>query len=199
MHKMVNVAIGCLISTAGILLLRHAHLVTGGAPGLALGLSYLFGLPFSVAFILTNLPFYVLSIFFMGWRFTLSTLFAACLLAGMTEVDRLLGAFIVPDLAGALLGGGLAGMGLSYLFWNGASLGGANILALYLNKRYGWNPGKTTLVVDSVVVLSGVYAVGFEKGCYSVLSVVVVALVINFFREKITRANRAEPVPVLAE
>ncbi len=199
MNKCVHVILGCLISTAGIIILRHAHLVTGGAPGLALGLSYVFDVPFSEMFLLANLPFYLLSLFCMGRRFTLSTLAAASLLAVMTEVDRFLGAFVVPGLAGAVVGGGLAGLGLSYLFWNGASLGGANILTLYLNKRCGWNPGKITFTIDFLVVLSGVYAVGFEKACYSVLSVVVIAAVINFFKERINRANRLPPASVVAE
>lgn len=192
MHKVAHVFIGCCISTAGILILRHAHLVTGGAPGLALSLSYLFGIPFSVAFLLTNSPFYVLSIFGMGWRFTLTTLAAASLLAGMTEVDRLLGGIVVSDLTGAVLGGALAGLGLAYLFWNGASLGGVNILTLYVNRRWGFDPGKATLVMDAMVVLSGVYAVGLSKACYSVLSIVIVASVISFFKQRISQANQAK-------
>ncbi len=195
MHKLLHVTIGCGISTAGILILRHAELVTGGAPGVALSLAYATELPFSTAFILTNLPFYLLSVFCMGSRFTLATLAAATLLAGMTEVDRLLGVFIVSDLVGALLGGGLAGLGLSYLFWNGASLGGVNILTLYLNRRWGWNPGKIAFVLDFLIVMSGACVIGVEKAGYSALSVVMVASVIGFFKDKIARANR----PALVE
>ncbi|MDU2063613.1 MAG: YitT family protein [Sporomusaceae bacterium] len=189
-QKIIHIFIGCMISTVGILLLKHSHLVTGGAPGFALSISYLVGMPFSVAFILANLPFYILSVFRMGWNFTLSTLLAACLLSVMTEVDRSLTDFVVPNLVGAILGGGFAGLGLSYLFWNGASLGGVNILVLYLNRRFGWNPGKLTFICDFMIVLFGCSVIGTEKGLYSLLSIMAVSGVINYFKEKISQKNQ---------
>jgi uncharacterized membrane-anchored protein YitT (DUF2179 family) len=68
---------------------------------------------------------------------------------------------------------GFAGLGLSLLFWNGSSLGGVNILMLYLQKKYGWDPGKSTFLIDFGIVMTGVYTVGLLKGLYSILSVVV--------------------------
>ncbi len=191
MRNFWNVVIGCFISCIGILFLRHSHLVTGGAPGLALGMSYLTGVPFSVMFIVVNLPFYILSIMRMGWNFTLSTLLAAITLSFMTEIDRGLPDLVIPDYVGAVVGGGIVGFGLSFLFWNGASLGGVNILVLYLNRRFGWDPGKTTFVVDFIVVLSGVYTVGVAKGLYSLLSVVILSSIISFFKGRISRRNKA--------
>lgn len=190
MHKFGHIVAGCFISMIGILILRQAHLVTGGAPGLALAISYLTDLPFSVMFIVVNLPFYGLSLWKMGWDFTLSTLLAAVILAGLTGIDWGIARLILPDAVSAILGGAIAGFGLSYLFWNGASLGGVNILVLYLNRQFGWDPGKVTLVVDCTVVLTGIYAVGLRKGLFSLLSVVVLSLVISFFKGKIAARNR---------
>lgn len=197
MRKIMNIIIGCLLCSLGILALRHAHLVTGGIPGLALSLSYLFNVPFAVLFLAVNSPFYLLSVLRMGWNFTLSTLLAAIILSALTAIDSFLPDFYLPDYLGALAGGGLVGFGLSYLFWNNASLGGVNILVLYLQQRLGWDPGKTTFVMDCTVVLSGVYSVGLLKGLYSVLSVVIISAIISYYKGRI--ANRNQPLSAAAQ
>lgn len=200
MQKVLNILIGCLFCSIGILALRHAHLVTGGIPGLALGLSYLFGVSFAPMFLAANLPFYILSLFRMGWNFTLSTVLAAIILSLMTMVDQLLPDILLPAWAGALFGGALVGFGLSYLFWNNASLGGVNILVLYLQRQFGWDPGKTTFVLDCAVVLTGVYSVGLIKGIFSVLSVVLIAVIISYYKGRIaSRTIAAVPAAELAD
>jgi len=185
MQRIVNILIGCLFCSIGILALRHAQLVTGGVPGLALGLSYLFGVPFAPVFLAVNFPFYILSIFRMGWNFTMSTVFAAIILSVITMVDQLLPDIVLPAWAGALFGGAFVGFGLSYLFWNGSSLGGVNILTLYLQRQFGWDPGKTSCIMDSAVVLTGVYSVGLIKGIFSVLSVVLISIIISYYKGRI--------------
>ncbi|MBM7868295.1 YitT family protein [Heliobacterium gestii] len=192
MKNLLNILLSCLLTGAGIILLRHAHLVTGGTPGLALSLSYLFGASFSVVYLAINIPFYLLSIRYMGRSFTLKTLLASLLLSGITAVDRLLPDFLLPDWAGALLGGVLVGIGLSYLFINGSSLGGVNILVVFFHQRFGWDPGKSTFVMDSLVVLSSLYSVGLLKGLFSILSVVILSFIISRAKGRIVLRRRQE-------
>lgn len=194
MQRILNILIGCFICSLGILALRHAQLVTGGAPGLALGFSYLFGLPFAPIFLAVNFPFYIVSVFRMGWNFTLSTVFAAVILSLLTTLDQFLPNIILPEWAGSLLGGVFVGFGMSYLFCNGASLGGVNILVLYLQRQFGWDPGKTNFVMDCAIVLTGVYSVGFVKGSYSVLSVILISVIISYYKGRIA----AKTIPAVA-
>lgn len=171
-----------------MIFLSHSHLVTGGTTGIALGVSYLFNMPFSIALMLVSIPFYLLSIFRMGLNFTLSTFFAVLTLSCLTEINRLLPDFIIPGYVGAICGGGLLGLGLSLLFWNGSSLGGVNVVALYLQKRFGFDPGKVTLWVDSIIVIAYFYSVGLEKGLYSLLSVIITSYIISYYKGKIANA-----------
>lgn len=191
MRKIICIILGCFITSGGILVLRHAHLVTGGVPGLALGISYMTGVPFFALFLLVNGPFYIFSVMRMGWKFTLYSLFAAVMVTLLTAIDQFLPNIIIPEWAGAILGGVLVGFGLSYLFWNGASLGGVNILVLYLQRKYGWDPGKTTFVADFVVVLTGLFSVGILKGIFSVFSVIILSSIISCFKTRIAYKNMA--------
>ncbi|HEY3425420.1 MAG TPA: YitT family protein [Negativicutes bacterium] len=189
MRKVLNVIFSCLIVCIGVVVLRHSHLVTGGTTGMALGMSYLFNMPFSVALMTVSIPFYILSILRMGLQFTLSTFFAVLTLSFMSGIDQWLPDFIIPEYVGAVLGGGLMGLGLSLLFLNGSSLGGVNVLVLYLQKKFGWDPGKLTFVADFMIVVFGTYSVGLVKGIYSVLSVLILSLIISYFKGRIAAAN----------
>ncbi len=196
MTKLLNILIGCLISSVGILILRHSHLITGGVPGLALSLSYQLGTTFSIIYMGVSIPFYILSIMRMGWDFTLSTLLATIMLSCLTALDEYIPAYIVPDWFGAVFGGGFVGVGLAYLFWNGSSLGGVNILVLYLHKKFNWDPGRTTFFIDSAITILGFCIVGLWKGFYSLLSVVIVSTILSYFKGKIAAANETKPTAV---
>ena len=193
MRKILNIIIACVIVCAGVIVLRHSHLVTGGTTGIALGVSYLFNVPFSIALMAVSVPFYLLSIFRMGWDFTISTFLAVLTLSLMAGIDQWIPDLIIPGFLGAIVGGGLLGFGLSLLFLNGSSLGGVNVLVLYLQKQFGWDPGKATLVFDSTIVLFGTYSVGLVKGIYSVLSVVVLSLIISYYKKKIAANLSKKP------
>lgn len=157
---------------------------------MALLLSYLLETPFSATFLVLNIPFYLLAFLRLGKSFTFSTIVSTGVLALMTEVDKVLPSFIIPEWAGALLGGAIVGLGLSYLFMNGASLGGGNILALYFLNRFGWDPGKTTFLVDSTVVMLGIFSVGLTKGLYSVLSIVILSAIVSYYKGRINLKNQ---------
>lgn len=199
MNRVISIILGCLITGIGTLLLAHAHLVIGGTAGLSLSLSYLMGIPFSPTFFVINIPFYTFAVLRMGWNFTLATFAAVTLLSCITGglEHWLFNGFAVAPWIGATLGGGLAGLGLAILFENRSSLGGANILALYLEQKYNWNPGYTNCVFDSIVVLAGVYAAGLLRGLYSVLAVIVISSVIGYCKSR--SAKRAQILSTATE
>ncbi|WP_141430492.1 YitT family protein [Bacillus sp. 03113] len=192
MKKMLNILLGCLVLSIGVLILRHSHLVTGGTVGLSLSFSYLFHMPFTLLFFIVNIPFYIFSFIQMGWKFTISTIFAVTVLSLITSVDQWLPAFSVSPLIGAIVGGVINGFGLSILFLNRASLGGSNILALFLQKKFNWNPGKINFLFDFIVVISGIYFFGFLKGLCSILSIVITSSIISFYKNRIAISNRSD-------
>ncbi|MGO4889063.1 YitT family protein [Anaerobacillus sp. MEB173] len=191
MNKLVNILLGCLLTSIGVIILKHSNIVTGGTAGLSLSVAYLFTLPFAVVFFLINIPFYIFSVLRMGWNFTLSTIFSITILSLMTGIDVLLPNFTIPIWIGSILGGFIIGIGVSILFMNGASLGGANILALYLQKKFNFNPGKTNFVFDFIVVLTSIYTIGLVRGIFSIISIAIMARVISYFKNEIATRNHA--------
>jgi uncharacterized membrane-anchored protein YitT (DUF2179 family) len=146
---------GTLVVALALLLLRQAGLVTGGTAGAALVLHYALGVPFGLAFFTINLPFYALAWHRMGRAFTLKTLTAVALMALLSEaLPRLITLQAIDPTFAAIGGGVLAGVGLLILFRHRASLGGMNVLVLWLQERRGWRAGRTQGVIDVAILLA---------------------------------------------
>ena len=144
-----------VLVSLGLALLRGAGLTTGGTPGLAFLLSYGTGLPLGVALFVVNLPFYGLAWKGLGARFTLKTVAAVVALSlGVEAVHHALRLDSVAPAYAAIAGGVLIGTGLLVLFRHGASLGGFNVLALYLQQRFGWAPGKVQMALDAATFVA---------------------------------------------
>ncbi|MFC0472266.1 YitT family protein [Halalkalibacter kiskunsagensis] len=189
MKHFIFLLFGCLLTAIGVTIVGQSQIVTGGTAGLALSSSYILGLPFYVLFFLINIPFYVFSVLRMGWEFTLSTILSVSMLSTMTYFSYLVPEMTLTPFFGGVLGSVLIGFGLSVLFLNGSSLGGANILALYLQKKFDWDPGKVNFVFDFVVVLSGFYYLGLLNGMYSIMSIAIYSIIISYFKNQIKERN----------
>ena len=129
---------GASLAALGVFFLNQAGLVSGGTVGLALVLTHLLPFSFGLIFFVLNLPFYALAFWRLGWRFALRTFLAIGLVSLISNaLHQWLQVSVAAPLYCALTGGCLIGVGLLILFRHQASLGGFNILALWLQERFG--------------------------------------------------------------
>ncbi|MGK9066891.1 YitT family protein [Stutzerimonas chloritidismutans] len=182
-HPLWEDALALVLGTAmvalGIAFYTHAGLLTGGTVGLAFLAKYMAGWSFGLAFFLLNVPFYLLAIWRMGWRFTLRTICAVGLVSLLAELTP--GWIRFADLNiyyAALFGGFAMGIGLLMLFRHRASLGGVNILALFLQERFGLRAGTIQMGIDAAIVLGVVFVVPLDRVALSVLGAVALNLVL---------------------
>jgi len=170
---------GTLLAALGIVLFNQAGLLAGGTVGLALVLNYTTGLDLSLAMLAANAPFYALACLRMGREFTLKTLAAVALAALFVHLLPAGLAFtrLSPWVA-AVLGGLLAGVGMLVLFRHRASLGGFNVLVLFLQDR-GWSAGKVQMALDAAILAAGGALVAdATRAAASILAVIVLNLVL---------------------
>ena len=171
---------GALAVSMGVLLLKTAGLLTGGTTGLAILIHYSTGFNFGLALFCVNLPFYILAVKRMGWRFTLKTLFAVFLVSAMTElIPHWLQIDAIDPVFAAVGGGLLVGVGLLIVFRHKTSLGGFNVLALYVQDRYGISAGKTQMALDVSIVLAGLWLITPWLLLVSVMGAVVLNFVLT--------------------
>lgn len=166
---------GTLFVALGVVMFKHSGLLTGGTAGVAFLLHYATGWNFGVIFFLINLPFYGLAIRRMGKAFAAKTFAAVVLLAFFSNIIPPLLHFdtLNPWLA-TVLGGLLMGTGMLILFRHRASLGGFNVLVLYLQERFGWRAGWLQMGMDCAIVLVSFFLRDWTMIALSVVGAVVV-------------------------
>lgn len=173
---------GTLFVALGVALFKQAGMLTGGTVGIAFLLHYALGLPFGALFFCINMPFYWLAWKRMGVAFTVKTVLAVTLMALFAELlpGWLSFATLNPWFA-AIAGGLLIGAGMLILFRHRASLGGLNVLVLYLQERYGWRAGYVQAGLDGAILLLGLAFVSWEHIALSLLGMAAInaALAIN--------------------
>lgn len=151
---------GTLVVALGVAMFKKAGLLTGGITGLAFLSHYASGLNFGALLVAANLPFYVLALKRMGREFTLKTMIAVAMVALFTELSPQLIRieWLHPVFAG-VTGGFLIGVGMLILFRHNASLGGLNVLALYLQEKRGWRAGNVQMGFDGLILLGSAFLV----------------------------------------
>lgn len=176
------IAIGCAFIAMGLMLLKAANLVTGGMAGIALLLSYLLHYPPATLFLLINIPFFLFAGRAMGIAFGLKTLFAnlAIMAMGLMMPSALQLAQVSPLFA-ALFGGSIIGFGILAIARHGAGVGGLGVIALLLQKRRGWNAGRTQMLGDALILLASLPLLSTDRFALSILSAAAInaVLIVN--------------------
>ena len=178
-EDILAIFIGTLFVSFGLAMFKHAGLLTGSTAGLAFLIYYVTAVPFGVVFFIINLPFYYLAFRRMGWRFTIKTFCAVALVSALTELHPLfIHISMLDPIYTAVFGGLLMGVGFIVLFRHQASLGGVNILALYLQDKYGIRAGKLQMGIDLVILLASFFVVDVKAMLASVIGAIAINMVI---------------------
>ena len=168
---------GTLFVAMALMLFNQAGLLIGSTAGMAFLLHYVTDISFGKLFFVVNLPFYWFAWTRMGREFTLKTFICVALLSLLTELfPHVMQVSYINPLFASLLGGLLLGTGCLFLARHRSSLGGATIVSLYMQYRYGVRAGKVQLAIDCVVLLLALFVVPLERVFYSVLAAVVMGV-----------------------
>lgn len=182
-HSLLDDVQGFLMAgvfcSLGVTLFGVCGLMTGGTAGVAFLIHYLTGLGVGKAFFLINLPFFGLAIRRMGWVFTIKSFISVSLFSLLADLTPRFVKFAeVTPLYSALVGGLLLGMGVLAFVRHGSSLGGINILAVYLQKSRGLRAGKIQIGVDVVLSIAALFVMAPIQVLYSALGAVTLGAVL---------------------
>jgi uncharacterized membrane-anchored protein YitT (DUF2179 family) len=171
----IAIVVGTLFMALGVVIYTKAVLLAGSTAGVALLLQYASGISFWWLFFAINLPFYILAVRKLGWAFTLRTFVAVTLVSVFTRLTSELVSFAHLDpLYAAVMGGALSGAGLLILFRHRTGLGGINVLAIYLQDRFGLRAGYFQLAVDLAILAAAFFVIPLDRLALSVLGAVIV-------------------------
>ncbi len=184
-EDMLAMIVGTFIVSLGLMFMQSAHILTGGTAGLALLLHYTTGVKFSILFFLVNLPFYYLGYKKLGVAMVVKTMIAVGLLSVMTEIHPMF--FHIQSLTplyATILASVLMGIGLLILFRHRASLGGFNLLALFIQEHYQIAAGKVQMALDACVLIASCLYVPIPLVMISLVGGVILNVILTMNHRK---------------
>jgi uncharacterized membrane-anchored protein YitT (DUF2179 family) len=123
------------------------------------------------------LPFYGLAWKRMGPAFALKTFAAVGLLSVWAQwVPQWIVIGALDTRFAGVAAGLFTGTGMLMLFRHRASLGGFNVLVLYLQERFGWRAGKVQMGMDCAIVVAAFGLVDVSRIGWSVVGALVLNL-----------------------
>jgi len=188
---------GCFLAALGLFFLQSSNLLVGGTAGIAALSNKAIPLTLGTWFFLVNAPFFIIALKQMGKSFTVKSMIGIVLVSLITDALALMiNIETIPMWLASFIGGGLIGIGLLILFRHNTSLGGVNILALYIEKKYGIHSGKVILSTDMLVVILALQFYPIEQIAYSMIGFFVLTSVIGRYHKK-APISQQQPKPSL--
>lgn len=139
-----------------------AKVVGGGVSGMSLLIFYATGgeaggIPLAYSIFAINAVLILIASFIIGFKFSTKTIYAVIVMAiSMGLFQQWLPYNILglgdDKLLSAILGGGVAGIGIAICFMQGGSTGGTDIIAMIVNQYRTISYGKVILACDFVII-----------------------------------------------
>ncbi|MGJ8646193.1 MAG: YitT family protein [Marinomonas colpomeniae] len=192
-HRWLSIVEGCLLVALGLHILNSAGLLISGTAGVGMILLRVTDLSFGQLFFLLNIPFYILAWYTLGRDFTFRTFFSISLLSALSELMNHYVSLSINPILAATLGGLLVGFGLIILFRHNSSLGGVNILAVFLERRFDIHASKTTLIADICVLIAAVVFLELSSLMYSLFAFLLLSSVVGRYH----RPPKWAQIPVI--
>lgn len=180
--KYLIITIACIIYGAGIsLFIDPNHMAPGGFTGLAVILNKILLVETGTLYLLLNIPVIILGIYKFGFKFTGSTLYAILVVSAATNSMSYLKAATREPFLGAVFGGCFIAVGMGYVFRNGATTGGVDIIIKCLRQKIPHlRTGTIMLIIDAgIVSLSGVIFGNVNSVFYSIISVITTSYILD--------------------
>ena len=145
----------------------------GGFTGVAAVINHITNIPTGTMLFIFNIPVLILGYIKMGGVFILKTSFVTVLVSLSLDISASLLPIIRADgILVSMFGGILMGIGLSLILLRGATTGGIDIIAKFVNRKYRHlSVGKIILMADGIVILlNALVYKNAESALYSIVA-----------------------------
>lgn len=173
-----NIFIALAINT----LILENHIIVGGTSGIGNVLNHYFNIPVSLSVGCLNVCLFLVGLFFIGKKFAMTTLLSTFLfpiILQFFETHSMFHHYLEDPLLAAILAACLVGVGIGLILKANASTGGVDILAILLNKKFGFPVHIVLNCIDlSILVLQFTFN-DTTHVIYGIMIVMITAVVLN--------------------
>ena len=180
-----------LIMAAGIYFFKFPNnFVMGGVSGISMLIGSLQNaVSPATAMLIINLALLIVGFIVFGRDFSIKTVYCSLLLSGALEVLELTVPMNGPITGDTMLelvfAVALPAVGSAVVFNLGGTTGGTDIVAMIFKKYTHMNIGMSLFFVDAAIVAAGFFVNGIAPGMYSLVGLLIKALVVDVIIENI--------------
>ena len=201
MKKNANVkktAVEYLIMTAATLVMACGiyffmfpnNFVMGGVSGISMILGRVQNvISPATAMLIINVALVIIGFFIFGRNFSIKTVYCSLILSlaleGMELLFPMSGPITDDPMLELVFAVGLPAVGSAVVFNLGGTTGGTDIIAMVLKKYTSMNIGVSLFFVDAAIVAAGFFVNGAKAGMYSLVGLLIKALVVDVVIENI--------------
>lgn len=183
--RIVLIVIGSFLMSIGTyFFLFEAKIASGGVGGTALLISELIpSIQVGMLTAVLNIILFIIGFIVLGPEFGIYTITGttvySLLLIIYDAFFKEVGLIVKDPIVNLIVGAGLSGLGLSFVFSANASTGGTDIIAKIIDKYFSIGMGTAIMLADSIVIVGAAFVFGIEKAIYGILALIISSMVIN--------------------
>ena len=157
------------------------NIVCGGTSGLSIIFRELFNINPSLFIAITSLILLIFSLIFLGWETTTRTVVGTILYPVFIMIIEFISPYIHFESSSMFLtilfGGIIYGLGSGLMLKTGFSTGGSTILCQIMNKYGKMSIGNASLLINSIILLFGVFVFGMDKTIYALCTIYIYSVI----------------------
>lgn len=176
--------VGASITAIGLeIFLVPNHIIDGGIVGISIIVSYVTNAPLGLFLFALNQPFLYLGYKYIGKTFVICTFLGLIALSIFVTLLH-----PVPELTkdlflAAIFGGIFVGTGVGIIIKTGGSLDGTEIVAILVNRKYGFSIGEVVMFFNIFILSSAGLVFGWDRAMYSLIAYFVAYKIIDMVIE----------------
>ncbi|QQK08344.1 YitT family protein [Miniphocaeibacter halophilus] len=184
--------LGTFFITIGLnVFLVPSEIVSGGISGISVILYHTIGISPDVSILISNIPLLGLSLYFLGKKYTLNTIFCAFLLPVFIRIFNFIPQYSGDIFIATIFGGVFTGTGAGLIFKAGSSSGGTAILQQIIHDKFKIPLGTSIILIDGLILLGAFYFFDVTTGLYSTISLFIIGKTVDIVQSGGTPAKTA--------
>lgn len=166
------------------LILKPLKLVTGGTQGVALLINHITNIKPSTIILIMNITALILSYFLLSKKTTKGTVVASIIYPLFVRITNVFDPLDLNIYLLIILAGITCGITGGIIYKLGFSAGGISTLNLLINKYLKIKVSISNFIVNTIIILCGLYYFGILKCIYSIIIIAISSIIINIILRK---------------
>lgn len=186
----IGVSVGAVIVGISLnTLIIPNKIADGGVTGIAIILHYLNGWQVSWGVLLLNLPLFAIGLKMVGRKFLFLSILGVGMLSLSLQYTSGLSVLTQDTLLASVFGGVLTGIGMGLIFRSRGSLGGTDILAVFLSRNTPLSVGQILLGIDAIIFTVTAVLFRPDSAMYAMIYMFIATRVIDLVQEGMSHSK----------